>query len=118
VYKASDKVYVIGNIGVGTVKIGIAVDVSRRLVELASGWLPHAVDPRALDALRVYETPLARSLETVLHAAFAPARLRRAGMIRSSSVPTEGLTEWFRLGVGALSLIDGVAQRKLREWRI
>ncbi len=108
--KLSDKVYVIGNRGVPTVKIGIAVDVERRLAEIANGWCPWRIDRSALIALRVYETSAARRMETALHAAFAPLRLRR--------LPGDGTpVEWFRFGAGAPFLIDGrVAQLREDGW--
>jgi len=103
VRKPSDRLYVIGNAGVQTVKIGITNDVERRLSELRTTACPYAVESSALAALAVYEVPNARSLELTLHARFAAVRLRGAC----------GPSEWFRFGAGALFLIDGAVSQFL-----
>lgn len=117
--KPSDKLYVIGNRGVSTVKIGIAADVPRRLAELANSACPWRVDPSRLVALRIYETPRARALEAALHASFAAQRLRRPGVIsRARTGANENTTEWFRFGAGATFLIDGRVKQIFERWEV
>jgi hypothetical protein len=113
--QVSGYVYVIGNAGVGIVKIGYAARVDRRLAELSTGYCPRGVEAKRLQALRRYESPVARSLEFGLHQCFAKARLPREGMTFARGRGGEGWTEWFDLGRNALNLVDWQAERWLTE---
>ena len=105
-------VYVVGNVGVGTVKVGYTDDVPRRMAELVTGYTPRGVDPSALVALRIYGHPMARRLELAMHARFAAARLPREGMAVVDVRPGgEGWTEWFDLGRDALTRTDWAVRR-------
>lgn len=102
-----NNVYVLGNPGVGLVKIGIAVDVDRRLSEIICGYVPMGISRSRLMPLRVYGTSYARGLESQLHDRYVDVRMDRSGRIPGDHAYDRGWsTEWFALGSEALPRID------------